>query len=662
MSVVVPALLVGLCALAAILLLRTFLPLRTTPQYILFPVFLAISIPCSIGFLVPIDIASHAGTDGRGIALSDRTLLVSWRIAYWLTFVLTWAILPLLQSYMDSGHRDPKRRFIAALHANMRYHLTILSLGTVGLIYFFFTSGFHLYSLKGLVIALGHCYALTLGIFLMGHGLVAVPRNLFRDASVSGKLRRLHIHAPKVHDSLLDANAELEDLRGEIASLKARRTAAAKEFHAWIDAMAEKAGVTSSTIATAPTTSTSALPWSRRNPQQQVITEEYLAATNRRLRIAVHKRDRYQSEWESLVQAAAEEQAILDSAASKRLVFPTPYSTSRFKNLPFLSSYTRHILHLYIIPQLRRGLGLILGLSSICIVWSEIFSPILPKLSVVGYTVVHHPNSEKGKIGFAGQAIAAFWIAYMCACALTSMKSVKVWGGYALVHRKTSPGSACFYASYACRLTVPLSFNFLMFLPRPVAHGSTFYAFLGSSINLTPLGEGFSKFFPILILLPIAATLFNFYGKVKTYLGFDTLDESEDEEELFTSGGWREGRTLIEQELGGGSYGVLGTPAGRGLGGERSPVGARIERGRGERRGLTVRDEEDEEEEGEREDGALLGFMKRVKNTVDVNLPRPGWFEGFGAERRGSGSGGRGREGQRGGVLGLFGGTGGVRI
>src|SRR5690606_32671391 len=156
--------------------------------------------------------------------------------------------------------------------------------------------------------------------------------------------------------------------------------------------------------------------------------------------------------------------------------------------------------------------------------------------------------------------------------------------GYALVHRKTSPGSACFYASYACRLTVPLSFNFLMFLPRDVAHDSTFYKFLGESINLTPLGEGFSTFFPILILLPIGATFFNVYGKVKQYLGFDTLDESEDEEALFTSGGWREGRTLIEQELGGGSYGVLGTPTSRGIGGERSPVGRRIERGRGERR------------------------------------------------------------------------------
>lgn len=162
----------------------------------------------------------------------------------------------------------------------------------------------------------------------------------------------------------------------------------------------------------------------------------------------------------------------------------------------------------------------------------------------------------------------------------------------------------------------------------------------------------------MLILLPIAATTFNFYGKVKTYLGFDSgFEESEDEEALFGSGGWREGRNLIEQELGGGSFGVLGAPAGSsGISRARSPVIGVM--GAGERRGLTTV-EADEEDEEEGEEGALLGVWRRVRNTVDVNLPRPNWSIG-GGERRGGGQGQR--EGQRGGILSLFGGTGGVRI
>lgn len=77
------------------LLLRQYLPLRITPAYLLIPVFLALALPSSIVLLVPIDLASSSGIDtesARGIWLPDRVLLVSWRIAYWLTFILTWYV------------------------------------------------------------------------------------------------------------------------------------------------------------------------------------------------------------------------------------------------------------------------------------------------------------------------------------------------------------------------------------------------------------------------------------------------------------------------------------------------------------------------------------------------------------------------------------------
>lgn len=80
-------------ALGVLLLLRHYLPLRTTPAFLTLPIFLAIALPASIILLVPIDLASSA-TKGvgkaRGIWLPRPALLVMWRITYWLTFVLTW--------------------------------------------------------------------------------------------------------------------------------------------------------------------------------------------------------------------------------------------------------------------------------------------------------------------------------------------------------------------------------------------------------------------------------------------------------------------------------------------------------------------------------------------------------------------------------------------
>lgn len=82
-------------SIVVLLILRHYLPLRTTPAYLLVPIFFALGLPASIILLVPIDLASSNRTEDaatRGIWLPERVLLVSWRITYWLTFVLTWYV------------------------------------------------------------------------------------------------------------------------------------------------------------------------------------------------------------------------------------------------------------------------------------------------------------------------------------------------------------------------------------------------------------------------------------------------------------------------------------------------------------------------------------------------------------------------------------------
>jgi uncharacterized membrane protein len=82
-------------SLGVLLLLRHYLPLRTTPAYLLVPIFFALGLPASIVLLVPIDLASSArnkDVGSRGIWLPEHVLLVAWRITYWLTFALTWYV------------------------------------------------------------------------------------------------------------------------------------------------------------------------------------------------------------------------------------------------------------------------------------------------------------------------------------------------------------------------------------------------------------------------------------------------------------------------------------------------------------------------------------------------------------------------------------------
>lgn len=230
---------------AVLLLLRHYLPLRTTPAFLLVPIFFALALPTSALLLVPIDLASSARVSnhgGKGIWLPQRAVLVSWRIVYWLTFVLTWLVLPLLAEYMDAGYRDPKARMIYSLRSNARYQLIVLSCAIAGLVYMIFSYGFDFTAIKALVMALAYVWGLMLAIYLMGHGLVALPRNMFRKADTSGSLRRVQGHAPRVHENLQDAISALDELDAQVVQLKQRKTGTARDFAEWIDELVDLAG------------------------------------------------------------------------------------------------------------------------------------------------------------------------------------------------------------------------------------------------------------------------------------------------------------------------------------------------------------------------------------------------------------------------------------
>ncbi|CAL5867429.1 uncharacterized protein PFLUO_LOCUS1648 [Penicillium psychrofluorescens] len=543
----------ALCSISALvlLLLRRFLTLRATPAYLILPIFLALALPASVVLLVPIDLASSSrnGSGPKAIWLPDRMVLVFWRIAYWLIFVLTWVILPLLGEYIDSGYREPRARIIYSLRQNARYQLIVLCCATVGLIYVSIQNGFDFISIKGLVMALAYVWGLVLAIYLMGHGLVSIPRNLFRNANVSGRLRRIQAHAPKVHDRLMDAVNELESLESQVNQLQQRKTGTARDFQDWIEELGEGTGASDvrAPILESPDTA-STVP--------SVITERYLADLTRRLQRARHMKARFVDEWDRLVQTAADLQTIINSAASKKLDFgTTTRRSSLFPRVKLLTPYMRYQVHSNIIPSVRLIFGAVFAGASVCIIWSELIKSVAPQISIISLTIV--PNWKDPKpVGFGGQVTASAWLLYMCSAALVGVNDAKVWGNRALVRRNTYGESACWYASLVARLTVPIAYNFLTFLPKDFRRNTTFYEFLGKLINLTRLGKGFDFIFPMFILLPVCGTFFNWYGRIKNIFGFalaedEELHDVENNPSGYGLGGWREGRDLIDRELNG---------------------------------------------------------------------------------------------------------------
>lgn len=543
------------------------------------------------------------------------------------------AILPLLGEYIDSGHRDAKSRIQYSVRSNARYQLIVLGCATVGLIYISIQNGFEFSTIRALAMALAYVWGLVLAIYLMGHGLVSIPRTLFRNSSASGRLRRLQAHAPLVHDRLMDAINDLESLEAQVAQLQQRKTGTARDFQDWIEELAE--------TSTPPEHRSGLLePGSTSSTVPAVITERYLADLTRRLQRARHQKARFVDAWDRLILTAADLQAVINSSASKKLEFGHHSQRSAsFLHLQFMTPYMRYQLYVNVFPNLRLAFGGLFAAASVCVVWSELIKSIAPRLSVVTLSIVSYHESP-APVGFWRQVIASMWLLYMCSAALVGVSDAKVWGNRALVRRNTYGESACWYASLVARLTVPIAYNFLTFLPQNVRESTTFYRFLGRWIDLTPLGKGFDYFFPVTILIPIAATIFNLYGRVRKICGFGILEEEDDDLENNPSGygigGWREGRELIERELNG--LGALGLSARnersprqsthvdgntQAYSSSRTPLTDASRPPRSGRSAVATSSSVPEEEE---EENLLQSFAHRVKNTFET-ASRPQWLQ-----------------------------------
>lgn len=477
-----------------------------------------------------------------------------------------------------------------------------------------------------------------LAIYLMGHGLVAIPRSFFRNASLSGRLRRIQSKAARVHEKMEDAIQDFEELEAQVVELSQRKTGSAKDFADWIEELADEVHLPESRPRTL--TRRMSVPQVR---IPAVITERYLADLSRKLTRARYTRVRYLDEWDRILLDAVDTQKVLDSGASKRIEMDkSSPEASIFDRLTILTPFSRYIMRYWMMPYARMFLGVFFTLASICIIWSEFIKMINPVFSIVAVTVVHHPDSPRGQIGFAGQVIAACWILYMCLAALTSLAEVKVWRGRALVKRNTHGESAMWYAMQVAKLSVPLAFNFVTFLLPEIYEETVFYKFLGKLINLTPLGTWFDWLFPIFIFVPVSAALFNLYGQVKNCFGYGVMDDENNEEDMgYGSGSWREGRDLIEREL----QGSLGRPGAGSL--ETRPRAAGISdrrpspnasSGRTERQRTAVvatssrpaRMSQPASEPTDEEEETFFGaFAHRVRNTFEV-AQTPSWLRNVG--------------------------------
>lgn len=148
--------------------------------------------------------------------VTDSALIKLWRFIYWTSQLLTWLVLPIMQSYSMAGDFTTMDKLKSAVRANLIYYSSFGAIFTVLLIYVIFKNGFDFANLKVIAISSSNTWGLFLLVILLGYGLVELPRFLINRSRYSQTLSRQYFRVARVNAEKCEAEEKLDDVLEEI--------------------------------------------------------------------------------------------------------------------------------------------------------------------------------------------------------------------------------------------------------------------------------------------------------------------------------------------------------------------------------------------------------------------------------------------------------------
>lgn len=481
------------------------------PAYLVIPFTLAVFIPLSITFLLPLDYVAHnSPLSIIWFDLPDKVILYLWKFNYWITFLLTWLILPLLQEFFRSGYFNKLSKFKDAVKRNIKFQLIILGVSTAGLVYLILEVGLSLSHLKLMIIALSHIYSLVLALWLMAHGLISIPRNKWISGSLLQDLNHHYLKVPKLVDNLEDIKITFKEDVLQVLVLTKNFTSTSGEdfrFRDWILQLHKKIPLDIKEFMEQQYTHDD--PGNTISRDQ--VTTHFMTKLTANFNLNLNKLNSYEAEFNSVLKKIVSLEDVLNCSANDNLQQRSRLVYRIDNHLTLLLPKNKFMLEYYIRPVINRLLSIVLFVSSFIILESEFFhsTPISLMNILIYSTGINNHNLLQ-------LIVCCITFSYMLFASLNSLTRLKIFNMYHLVPHNSDPVSACFYTTYIARLTIPLSYNFITLF---VSRNSIFESWFGKSIHLTGLFNSMNNWIPRFVLIPVLLTVFNVYDKLKKKMG-----------------------------------------------------------------------------------------------------------------------------------------------
>ncbi|KAF2069644.1 hypothetical protein CYY_009038 [Polysphondylium violaceum] len=513
-----------------IICMKQYVSFKKLPLYSTFTAWLGWFLCFSIVFLVPVDILAtdhnrclerSNGTETECIEpitfLPESVMTVQWKVLYWGTFILSWAVFPILQTFALTGDFRFQERIYSAIKDNLVLYLIMGIGGGVGIIALLIIKNLTIDGLLGLGMLLANAYGLILVVLTMGFGLVDVPRNLFRKASPYRTLRHYRVQAVVLKNELETAQEKLvEHLK--LIKVTSDKVGEYDPYRPYLDLIISKCPLQYDSLVEGYTESSVPIkPPPRKNNNgkddeeglqgDELLTYRKLVNIHATLMDLTDQTQRGEILYERLLGKAFATEDIIATIEKPKEERNKQIQWS-FKN-PSKNASFEYYWHLYIYPNYYKIVGIFCALLSGIVVWSEISLPFSTDKTNLSPFAAIISKSEDSLSGLWLQVFCFIPLLYMAICSYTTLFKIRIFNYYRLVPHATNAMSIMFSANYLCRLAAPLSYNFLQLCDLNDASFSTVMGDM-DAFSL----KHFNLFFPIFVGVVFVASLFNIHKRI----------------------------------------------------------------------------------------------------------------------------------------------------
>ena len=143
---------------------------------------------------------------------TSSIIKITYNIAYWSTFFLSWLILPLLKSYESSGEFTRWEKFIYSIKSNLIFFGVVLLVCIFLFIWAFFklkkeTISFFFKNIYNFNYVLG----LSIMLLLLSYSLIKLPIKIYESMNYENTIQYYEYTAKNINDKLVVVKMELTE-------------------------------------------------------------------------------------------------------------------------------------------------------------------------------------------------------------------------------------------------------------------------------------------------------------------------------------------------------------------------------------------------------------------------------------------------------------------